>query len=110
MLQAGEVVLIPFPYTDLAAVKRRPVLVLRAPDSGGDFPAAAITSQADHADALLLEQADFSQGTLPKTSYIRTSKLYTLNQGVVVRHFGTLTPKALARAQAAICSALGCKY
>ena len=52
MPQLGEVVLIPFPYTDLATAKRRPVLVLRAEDSFGDFLAAAITSQSGHRDAV----------------------------------------------------------
>lgn len=37
MLHPGEVVLIPFPYIDLATTKRRPVLVLRPSDAFGDF-------------------------------------------------------------------------
>ncbi len=45
-LHPGEVVLIPFPFSDLQAAKRRPVLVLRSCDGFGDFLAAAITSQA----------------------------------------------------------------
>ena len=54
MPQPGEVVLIPFPYTDLATAKRRPVLVLRAADAYGDFLAAAVTSQTGHEDAVVL--------------------------------------------------------
>lgn len=77
MPQPGEVVLIPFPYTDLATAKRRPVLVLRSEDSFGDFLAAAITSQPGHEDAVTLNQDDFQESALPKVSYVRATKLYT---------------------------------
>lgn len=68
MSHPGDVLLIPFPYTDLTTSKRRPVLVLRPADAFGNFLAAAITSQPGHEDALPLYQADFQEGTLPKPS------------------------------------------
>lgn len=108
MPRPGDVVLIPFPYTDLATTKRRPVLVLRSPDAFGDFLAAAVTSQAGHKDVITLIQADFLEGFLPKPSYVRASKLYTLNERAVARRFGALTPAAFTRAQDAICTMLGC--
>lgn len=83
MLHPGEVVLIPFPYTDLATTKRRPVLVLRPTDTFGDFLTAAVISQAGHGDAVALRQVDFREGALPKPSYVRATKLYTLNERIV---------------------------
>jgi uncharacterized protein (DUF1501 family) len=65
-LTRGDVVLIPFPYTDLSARKRRPVLILNEVDEYVDFLAVAVTSQPDHADALALEPADVEHGSLPK--------------------------------------------
>lgn len=109
MPHPGEVVLIPFPYTNLAAAKKRPVLVLRPMDSFGDFLAAAVTSQSGHQDAEPLTQADFLEGVLPKPSYVRTSKLYTLNKRVIAHRFGALTPEAFARAHTTICTMLGCQ-
>jgi mRNA interferase MazF len=109
MLRPGEVVLIPFPYTDLTTTKRRPVLVLRPSDAFGDFLAAAVTSQAGHGDAVTLRQTDFREGDLPKPSYVRTTKLYTLNERIVARRFGVLTPEAFVRTQTAICTALDCQ-
>lgn len=110
MSHPGDVLLIPFPYTDLTTRKRRPVLVLRPADTFGDFLAAAITSQPGHADALPLHQADFQEGTLPKPSYLRTTKVYTLNMNVVAARFGHLSPESLQQARAAICMALGCGW
>lgn len=104
----GEVLLIPFPFTDLTTQKRRPVLVLRQEDTHGDFLAAAITSQPGCSDAHALNQPDFQSGRLPKPSYVRITKLYTLNQHVAISRFGALTPDAFARVHAEICTGLGC--
>lgn len=52
MVRAGDIVLLPFPFTDLSAVKKRPVLVLSDEDSLGDFLALAITSQSSRPSAL----------------------------------------------------------
>ena len=50
----GHLVLIPLPYADLSATKKRPVLALTAPDRHGDFIALAVTSveQTEHASKL----------------------------------------------------------
>ncbi len=40
----GDLVFIPFPYSDLRAVKKRPVLALTVPDRHGDFIGLAVTS------------------------------------------------------------------
>ena len=109
MSHPGEIVLIPFPYTNLSTTKRRPVLVLRPADPFGDFLAVAVTSQAGHQDSVPLTQDDFQKGILPKPSYVRTSKLYTLNERIIAHRFGTLTPEAFARAHVAICAMLGCQ-
>jgi hypothetical protein len=70
--QRGDVVLIPFPFTDLTARKRRPVLLLSDPDAYGDFLAIAITSQPGHTDAIALDSSDFQHGVLPKPSWLRS--------------------------------------
>ncbi|MGB4913535.1 MAG: hypothetical protein WBO95_15695 [Candidatus Dechloromonas phosphoritropha] len=43
MYEAGSVVLIPFPFSDLSASKRRPVLMLTAADARSDFIAMPLT-------------------------------------------------------------------
>lgn len=40
-----DLVLVPFPFTDLSTGKRRPVLCLTNADGFGDFLAAAVTTK-----------------------------------------------------------------
>ena len=44
-LLAGTIAMVPFPYTDLSASKRRPVLLLTSVNERGDFIAMALTSR-----------------------------------------------------------------
>ena len=59
---SGEVVVVPFPFTDLSSVKVRPALVL-ASLSRGDVILCQITSQAaGHPEAIPVLAADFEPG------------------------------------------------
>jgi mRNA interferase MazF len=44
-VQPGDIVLIPFPFSDLSTTKKRLVLAITMLDSRGDFTALAITSR-----------------------------------------------------------------
>lgn len=108
MPQAGEIVLLPFPFTDLSSEKRRPALVLKNSDERGDFLALAITSREQAAPALPLMQFDLVTGQLPRPSWIRTDKIYTFNSVIVVAHFGQLAVERLAQARQLVCAHLDC--
>jgi mRNA interferase MazF len=102
MPQPSEIVLLPFPFSDLSSTKLRPVL------AQGDFLAAQITSQLHHAIQSALDNSDLVAGSLPKASVVRPDKLFSLNQSLVVRRVGQLSPAAFARVREAVCQAIGC--
>jgi len=77
--QPGDVLLIPFPFSDRLASKKRPVLLLTTPDEMGDIICLPITSSIHHADGFRLLSEHFREGQLPKASWVRTGKAYTLN-------------------------------
>ncbi|MDP1771279.1 MAG: type II toxin-antitoxin system PemK/MazF family toxin [Methylobacter sp.] len=109
MLKIYDIVQIPFPFSDLTHQKRRPVLLLTTPDAFGDFLAAAVTSQSGHDDAILLQDDDLVEGRLPKTSWIRGTRLFSLNRDTVIVTLGSLKPEAFERIHREICVQLGCK-
>jgi hypothetical protein len=60
-----------------------------------DLVVAAITSQApDVSEALILTSHDFSSGTLPKTSLVKPTKLFTIHSTLVIKRIAVLTDKA----------------
>jgi hypothetical protein len=45
MFEAGDLLMVPFPFTDQSKAKRRPVLALTTPDAQGDFIGCPVTSR-----------------------------------------------------------------
>lgn len=102
-LDAGSIVLIPFPFSDIDSKKRRPVLMLTAPDGFGDFIGLAITSKDYHVNAVTLIQSDMAKGVLPKPSWIRTDKVFTLSQSLVTKEVGIVSVEVVAHAVDGLC-------
>jgi len=86
----GNIVVVPFPFSDLSSSKRRPALVLVDLKSN-DFILCQITSKTVLDDfAVTLNVADIEDGTLNATSNIRPNKLFTADKGIVLYKVGTL--------------------
>ncbi len=67
----GDVVVIPFPFSDLTQTKRRPALVISALE-GDDVILCQITSRTIRDNyAILLEDKDFKTGELKQSSNVR---------------------------------------
>jgi mRNA interferase MazF len=78
--------------------ERRPALIV-SPDSFNtskeDVVLVAITSQiGTDSHAVLLDEGDFIEGTLPKPSRIRLSKIFTIHSALIVKRIcGISKPK-----------------
>jgi mRNA interferase MazF len=87
----GDIVVIPFPYSDLTNYKKRPALVI-AEASMGDLILCQITSR-DFKDefAVNITDDDFSSGFLNKNSNIRPNKIFTADSKIILYKAGSLT-------------------
>jgi mRNA interferase MazF len=103
----GDLVLIPFPFSDLQSTKKRPVLVLTPPDRHADFIGLAITSVEQHNAALQISPANLAQGVLPKPCWIRFDKVFTLSESSIVKAFGAVTPQTVQAVLQGLCSVVG---
>jgi mRNA interferase MazF len=94
----GEVVLVPFPFSDLSSVpKVRPAVCL-APVGRGDWILLQVTSNAyGDPNAVPLAAADFVTGRLLVSSFVRPGKLFTANSNLLLRSVGRLNDPALDR-------------
>jgi len=80
----GQVVLIPFPFTDLTTTKQRPAVILSS-----QVPARL------NPDEYRLSGEDQRTAGLPKPSLIKLGKIVTIDQRLVRRMLDTLPPETL---------------
>ena len=87
----GDIVIIPFPFTDLSGNKKRPAFVI-ADLPGDDIIVCQITSKAKSDSlALPLEAQDFASGGLPTDSFIRPNKIFTADKNIILSTAGHLS-------------------
>jgi mRNA interferase MazF len=106
MPDQGDIVLVPVPFSDLSAQKRRPVIVISNNDyhrQTADFVGVALTSQPQVSKyAFLITSSELVVGTLRRPSQVRADKVYTLAQATIVQHFGKVSNAVLDRIRALI--------
>ena len=91
----GEVVVVPFPFSDLSASKRRPALVL-VDLPGDDLILCQITSQnVSDSMAIPIDVVDVINGTLSTASNVRPNRLFTADENIVLYSIGNLTTNKL---------------
>lgn len=89
-----EIVLVPFPYSDLSSTKRRPVLIVSNDDYNQNFQdvvVCVITSNL-HTDtySVALGNEDLEIGVLPESSIVKTHKLFTIHQDKIIKKFSVV--------------------
>ena len=107
MLDRGDLVLVPFPFSDLSSSKRRPVVALTAPDGYGDFIALLVTSRRQSGRGVPLTSADLVRGRLAAASWIRTDRIVTLNASLIVKSLGRVSDQIVDRAVKEFCTRIG---
>jgi len=97
-LQRGDIVLVPFPFTDLSTEKLRPAVIVYVDPQKTDFIIAFISSavspgELSETDYLLRQDnTDFAQTGLKKASTFRMSKLLTIERSKIIRRLGRVSP------------------
>jgi mRNA interferase MazF len=106
----GDVVLIPFPYTDLAASKTRPAVVVSSDiyhAARSEFLLAYVSSQLSQANpAIDYMLADWAAAGLLKPSFVRP-KVTAIEPALVVYRVGALSARDLLEVDRCLRRAMG---
>ena len=87
----GDIVVLPFPFSDLSEAKRRPALVV-ATLTRNDLMLCMITSQsADDRYTTAITDDDFIAGGLSRDSFIKANRVFIANEKIIAYKAGTLT-------------------
>ena len=95
MLKRGDVVLVPFPFTDLSKEKVRPAVVISVKndvDVTVVFISSVIPQELTEIDfALSDSHPDFSMTGLKKASVFKMNKVLTLKRSKILRQLGKVS-------------------
>ncbi len=97
----GDVVLVPFPFTDFSTLKQRPALVVSSDafnHSREDAILVAITSQNNSASKggnYLIKGVEQKRSGLLGEGVVLIGKIITIDQRLIRNKIGTLSPKVL---------------
>lgn len=86
----GDVVVIPFPFSDLSQTKRRPALVISSP-GGEDLILCQITSKTvKDFYSVSIDNDSFESGSLNQPSNVRPNRLFTAEKNIILYKIGKL--------------------
>ena len=90
----ADVLVLPYPFSNLKAEKKRPVLVIKN-SSYNDLIVIPFTSKTDNHDKLLykINENMIVGGKFAKESSLILDKIFTLSSDLVLSKFGKLKPE-----------------
>ena len=96
-IKQKDIVLLPYPFTDLEGTKVRPAMVVSNDifnNKSADCIMVPLTSVIkDHPYSILINQIDLSSGKLLKPSRIRADKVFTVEKKLIIMKIGILNDK-----------------
>lgn len=94
MYEQGEIIVVPFPFSDLSSIKQRPVLILSKNsdnEASDDIITCGITSNLKNAKySVLIANEDLEEGEIPTKSRVKVDKLFTLDKSIIKKKVAKL--------------------
>ena len=99
-LKAGDIVIVPFPFTDRLAERRRPALIVSSPtlNSTGMIWVVMITAAKKSMMTDDFEIRDFVSAGLNSKCFVRPAKIASLETTRIVRRAGRLDDHEVGQA------------
>lgn len=102
-----EIVLVPFPFSDLSTTKKRPVLIISNDDYNSkhdDVVVCVITSNKFKDDfSVVIKDDNLEYGFLPEESTIKYHKLFTINKSKIGKKFSIVNKELFGTISKNLC-------
>lgn len=86
----GDIVVIPFPFSDLSKVKKRPAFIVSSL-KGEDIILCQITSKTiKDKYSIPLKKTDFAIGNLSVDSNVRPNRIFTADKNIILYKVGNI--------------------
>lgn len=89
----GDIVVIPFPFSDLSNAKKRPAFVLKALDYHELILCQITSKKPVDSFHVCIEECDYAHSSLSQTSYVRYHHIFTANKAIVLYPIAKLKPE-----------------
>jgi len=99
----GDIVVLPFPYTDFSSVKKRPAVVIATLKGQNVILAQITTNQRNDEDLVSLAKKDFASGSLSSDSFIMASLIFTADNSRIEYKAGKIKPEKIKEVQNKLC-------
>lgn len=97
----GDVVVLPFPFSDLSGSKKRPAVVA-ANLKGGDVILCQITAARLDSYSISLSTENFEKGSLNLASTIRPNRIFTADKSIILYKIGSLKESKVKEMESAL--------
>jgi mRNA interferase MazF len=101
MFEQGEILIVPFPFSNLEGIKQRPVLVIsnsKYNKNSEDIITCGITSNLKDSDcSVLIDNENLLKGKIPIASKIKVDKLFTLNKSIIIKKIARINDDSLKK-------------
>ena len=95
-IEQREIIITPFPFSDLSSNKKRPALVISNNifnNKNQDVLCCLITSNFSECGELIISNNDMEKGFLEFESRIKPQRLFTLNKKIIKKSIGKINIK-----------------
>jgi mRNA interferase MazF len=99
----GEVVVFPFPYTNLSDIKKRPALIVAKPKGDNVILAQITTVKREDEDLVSLLKKDFQSGFLKHDSFIMPSIITTVESSSILYKVGKIKQEKMKEVEKKLC-------
>ena len=97
MYSRGDIVSVNFPFTDGSQTKERPALIISNETTAatGDVVILMISSKTRERDITIELTPELLVSHLPKNSFVRCHRLFTMDADLVLSKYSRVTPKGM---------------